>query len=105
MIKPTTEAVPGYGIAEVVGVALGNVIRAIDAGTDIFAGLRNFMGGEVTEYTKLIAEAREQATDRMLARFGNQRANALVSLRLTTAMVVVGSAQIVAYGSAVTLRR
>lgn len=105
MIKPTTEAVPGYEIAEIVGVALGNVIRAIHAGTDIFSGLRNFMGGEVTEYTKLIAEAREHPVRCPLARFGNLRANAVVSLRLTTAMDVVGSAEILAYGTAVPLRR
>ncbi|MCH9806833.1 MAG: YbjQ family protein [Alphaproteobacteria bacterium] len=105
MIISTTETVPGYEITEVLGVARGNVIRAKHVGTDFVASLRNFVGGEITEYTKLMAEAREQATDRMLVHAEMLGADGVVGLRFSTAMVMVGSAEILAYGTAVKLRR
>jgi len=105
MIVSTAEYLPGCEIVEVVGVARGNVIRAKHVGTDIVAGFRNLVGGEITEYTKLMAEAREQASDRMLAHARQLGADAIIGLRFSTAMVMVGSAEILAYGTAVRLKR
>lgn len=103
MIISTTETVAGREISEVVGLARGNVIRAKHIGTDIVAALRNLVGGEVSEYTKLMAEAREQALDRMIAQAEGGGADAIVGVRFTTAMVMAGTAEILAYGTAVRL--
>jgi len=103
MILSTTETVPGREIVESVGLARGNVIRARHLGTDIIASLRNLVGGEVSEYTKLMAEAREQALDRMIAQAKGMNADAIVGIRFTTSMVMNGAAEILAYGTAVRL--
>ncbi len=103
MILSTTETVPGREIVESLGLARGNVIRAKHLGTDIIAGLRNLVGGEVSEYTKLMAEAREQALDRMIAQAKGMNADAIVGIRFTTSMVMNGAAEILAYGTAVRL--
>lgn len=103
MIVATTETIAGHDIVEVLGLARGNVIRAKHVGTDIIAGLRNLVGGEVSEYTKLMAEAREQALDRMAADARAMGADAVVGMRISTAMVMQGSAEILAYGTAVRL--
>lgn len=99
----TTETIAGYEIAEVIGVARGNVIRAKHVGTDFIAALRNVVGGEVREYTKLMAEAREQAFDRMVENARAMGADAVVAMRFQTAMVMAGSAEMLAYGTAVRL--
>ena len=104
MMMCTTEELNGYEIAEVLGVARGSVIRAKHIGTDIVALLRNVVGGEVKEYTRLFAEAREQATDRMLENARHQGADAVVSMRYSTSMVMAGTSEIMAYGTAVKLR-
>ncbi|MEM9028222.1 MAG: YbjQ family protein [Pseudomonadota bacterium] len=104
MILATSETVPGYEIAEVHGIARGNVIRAKHLGTDFVAALRNVVGGEVREYTKLMAEAREQAKDRMVAHAESTGANAIICVRFSTSMVMAGAAEILAYGTAVTLK-
>lgn len=103
MIVATTEEIEGQEIAEVLGLVRGNVIRAKHIGTDIIAALRNLVGGEVREYTKLMGEAREQATDRMITEAKLKGANAIVGMRFTTSMVMAGSAEILAYGTAVRL--
>ena len=103
MIVVTTEEIEGREIAEVLGLVRGNVIRAKHLGTDIIAALRNLVGGEVSEYTKLMAEAREQATDRMIAEANRHGADAIIGMRFTTSMVMAGSAEILAYGTAVRL--
>jgi uncharacterized protein YbjQ (UPF0145 family) len=104
MLVSTTETVAGREIAETLGIARGNVIRAKHIGTDIVAGLRNLVGGEVSEYTKLMGEAREQAYDRMIADAQRQGADAIVGMRFSTSMVMQGSAEILAYGTAVRLK-
>jgi uncharacterized protein YbjQ (UPF0145 family) len=104
MLISTTETVAGREVAETLGVARGNVIRAKHIGTDIIAGLRNLVGGEVSEYTKLMAEAREQATDRMIRNAQDMGADAIVSVRFATSMVMSGAAEILVYGTAVRLR-
>jgi len=101
MIVVTTEIVPGKKIVKVLGVAKGNTIRARHIGKDILAGLKTLVGGEIEEYTKLIAEAREQAIDRMIARAEEMGANAIVCMRLTTSVVLHNTSEILAYGTAV----
>jgi uncharacterized protein YbjQ (UPF0145 family) len=101
MIVVTTETVAGREIRETLGLARGNVIRAKHIGTDIVASLRNLVGGEVSEYTKLMAEAREQALDRMVADARRQGADAIVSVRFSTATIATGAAELLAYGTAV----
>ncbi|MCC3305410.1 YbjQ family protein [Sneathiella sp. HT1-7] len=103
MIVATTEEIEGQEIAEVLGLVRGNVIRAKHIGTDIIAALRNLVGGEVREYTKLMGEAREQATDRMITEAKLKGADAVIGMRFTTSMVMAGSAEILAYGTAVRL--
>ncbi|MEJ2116807.1 MAG: YbjQ family protein [Alphaproteobacteria bacterium] len=104
MILSNIETVPGREITEHLGLVRGNVIRAKHIGTDIVASLRNLVGGEVKEYTKLMAEAREQALDRMIAAAKDMNADAIVGVRFTTSMVMVGAAELLVYGTAVKLR-
>ncbi len=104
MIISTTETVAGRDIAETLGVARGNTIRARHVGTDIVAGLRNLVGGEVSEYTKLMAEAREQSLDRLSENARQMGADAVVGVRFTTSMIAQGAAEILAYGTAVKLK-
>jgi uncharacterized protein YbjQ (UPF0145 family) len=103
MIVVTTETIAGREVAETLGIARGNVIRAKHIGTDIIASLRNLVGGEVTEYTKLMGEAREQALDRMIADARAMGADAVVGTRFTTSMVASGAAELMAFGTAVRL--
>ena len=103
MIVTTGLDVPGREIVEVLGVAKGNTIRAKHVGTDIIAGLRNLVGGEVSEYTKLMAEAREQASDRMIRHAETMGADAVVAMHFSTSMITQGAAEILAYGTAVRL--
>lgn len=104
MLVSTSENVAGYEITEVLGIARGNVIRAKHVGTDVIAALRNLVGGEVREYTKLMAEAREQSMDRMMENARAMGANGVVVVRFQTAMIMAGSAEMLAYGTAVKLR-
>ncbi len=101
MILATTESIPGREVAEVLGVVRGNTIRARNIGRDIVAGLRNIVGGEIAEYTKLMAESREQAFDRLTERAEEMGADAVLSLRITTSMVMSQASEILVYGTAV----
>lgn len=105
MIVTTGLDVPGREIVEVLGIAKGNTIRAKHIGTDIIAGLRNLVGGEVSEYTKLMAEAREQASDRMIRNAAEMGADAIVAVSFSTSMITQGAAEILVYGTAVRLAR
>lgn len=104
MIITTTETVPGREVSEVIGIAKGNVVRARFVGRDIIAGLRTLVGGEVDEYTKLMAEAREQSYDRMLESARQMGADAVVNVRFTTSLIMQGSSEIMTYGTAVRLK-
>tara|TARA_A200000113_G_C8704933_1_gene303196 strand:- start:239 stop:568 length:330 start_codon:yes stop_codon:yes gene_type:complete len=104
MIITTTETIPGREISEVIGIAKGNVVRARFVGRDIIAGLRTLVGGEVDEYTKLMAEAREQSYDRMLESARQMGADAVVNVRFTTSLIMQGSSEIMTYGTAVRLK-
>jgi len=101
MIVVTTDDIPEKSITKTLGMVRGNTIRARHVGRDIMAGLRNLIGGEVTEYTKLIAESREQAIDRMVDDANRLGANAVVGVRFTTSVLMGGAAELLAYGTAV----
>jgi uncharacterized protein YbjQ (UPF0145 family) len=105
MIIVTTETVPGYRIRHSLGLVRGNTIRARHVGRDIIAGLRNLAGGEVREYTKLMAESREQAIDRMIEEAEQLGADAVIGVRFTTSMVMSTAAEILCFGTAVRLDR
>lgn len=104
MIVVTTDSVPGREIAEAVGLARGNAVRARFAALDLVAGLRNFVGGEVDEYSKLMADTREQALGRMIAHARDMGADAVVSMRFGSSSIAQQSAEVFAYGTAVKLR-
>ena len=104
MIITTTETIPNKEINDILGIARGSTVRAKNIGRDIFAGLKNIVGGEISEYTKLQAESREQAMQRMIEDAENMGANAIINVRLTTAMIMQGTAEILAYGTAVKLK-
>ncbi len=101
MIQVTTETLAGRRIVKVLGLVRGNTIRARNIGRDIKAVLRHIVGGEITDYTKLMAESREQALDRMADEAERLGANAVIGVHLTTSMLMGGAAEILAYGTAV----
>lgn len=103
MIMTTCDTVPGYEIVEVLGIARGNTIRARHLGRDISALFKNILGGEIQDYTKLMAESREQAMDRLIDHARELGANGIVGVRIGTSMVMQLAAEIVAYGTAVKL--
>lgn len=103
MIVVTTSHIQGYVVTATHGLVRGNTIRARNVGQDLMAFLRNLAGGEVTEYTKMMAEAREQAIDRMLEEAESLGANAVLAVRFQTSMVMSGASEMLCYGTAVTL--
>ena len=104
MIVSTTSTITGQEIVETIGVCRGSTVRARNIGRDIFAGLKNIVGGEIDEYTKLQAQSREQALQRMIKDAERLGADAVVNLRFTTSMVMRGAAEMLAYGTAVKLK-
>ena len=104
MIVVTTNEVPGREIEEVYGLVRGSTVRARHMGRDLSAMLKILVGGEVTEYTKLVAESREQAVDRLIAEARARGADAVVAMRFATAEVAKAAAEVVAYGTAVKLK-
>lgn len=103
MILSTTNEVNGYKISELLGLVKGNTIRARHIGRDIMAILRNIVGGEVSDYTKMMAEAREQSLDRMVADGESLGADAIIGIRFTTSSLMQGAAELLVYGTAVKL--
>jgi len=103
MIITSTETVPGKKIVEILGIARGSTVRARNIGRDIFAGLKNLVGGEIHEYTKLQAEAREQSLQRMQDDAQKLGADAVVNVRMHTSMIMQGASEILVYGTAVKL--
>ncbi len=101
MLMSTTETIEGKKIVKHLGLVRGNTIRARHIGRDIMAGLRNIVGGEITDYTKMMAESREQALDRMVENAQNLGANAIVGVKFATSMVMQSASEILAYGTAV----
>lgn len=97
----STETVAGKEISAHLGVAMGSTIRARNIGRDIIAGLRTIVGGEVPEYTEMMAHARNQAIERMQQKALEMGADAIVSVRFSTAMIMQGTAEVMAFGTAV----
>lgn len=104
MLITTQDEFADYEIIETLGLVRGNTIRSRHVGKDILASLRNIIGGEITEYTKMLAESREQAIDRMIAEAHSKNANGIVAMRFATSPVMQGSAELLAYGTAVKLK-
>lgn len=105
MIIVTSQDIPGYKIRKVFGLVKGNTVRARHMGKDILAGLRNIVGGEVVEYTKMLAESREQSIDRMVESAEKMGANAIIGLRFMTSSIMQGAAELLAYGTAVYIEK
>jgi len=101
MLLSTTDQIVGKKIVRHVGLAKGNTIRARHIGRDIMAILRHIVGGEITDYTKMMAESREQAIDRMIEDAQKMGANAVVKMSFSTSMIMGGASEILAYGTAV----
>ena len=105
MLVTTQDEFGDYQIVETLGVVKGNTIRARHIGKDILASLRTIVGGEITEYTKMLAESREQSLDRMMEQAKNMGADGIVCFRFTTSAVMQNSAELLAYGTAVKLQK
>lgn len=103
MLICTTDSVAGREITQVIGLVRGSTVRSKHIGTDIVAGLKSIVGGEMTGYSSLMAGAREQALDRMLSDASAMGANAVVGFRMETSTIMAGASEIVAYGTAVKL--
>lgn len=101
MIVVTTDKIEGKQIVKTLGMVRGSTIRARHIGHDVMAGLRNIVGGEITDYTKMLAESREQAIERMVQEAEGMGANAIVGTRFVTSMVMSGASELLAYGTAV----
>ena len=104
MLYVTTAQIAGKEITESLGTVRGSTVRARNMGRDLFAGLKNIVGGEISEYTKLLTQSREQAIQRMLDDAERLGAHAIVNVRFTTAQVMQGAAEMLAYGTAVKLK-
>lgn len=101
MIVVTTDRIEGKQVVKTLGLVRGSTIRARHIGRDVMASLRNIVGGEITDYTKMLAESREQALQRMVEQAEGMGANAIISTRFVTSMVMSGAAELLAYGTAV----
>jgi len=101
MLLATTDTIPGKTVTQCLGLVRGNTIRSRHVGKDLLAALRNLVGGEIAEYTKLLGESREQAIDRMTEEAKRLGANAIVGVRFSTSEVATHAAEILAYGTAV----
>jgi len=105
MIVVASSTIAGQRVVRTLGLVRGNTIRARHLGKDIVAALRNLVGGEVFEYTKMMAEAREQALDRMVEDARELGANAIVDVKFATSMLMAGAAELLAYGTAVVVEK
>lgn len=104
MLKTTSDAIPGREIEETLGLVVANAVRARHVGRDILAGLKNLIGGEIGAYQHLLMESREEAIGRVEADAMAMGADAIVAVRMTTADVMSGAAEVLVYGTAVKLR-
>jgi uncharacterized protein YbjQ (UPF0145 family) len=101
MMLVTSDTIPGWKVTKTLGLVRGNTIRARHIGRDVMAVLRNVVGGEIVDYTKLMSEAREQALDRMVDEAERLGANAIVTIRFTTEEMMKAAAELLVYGTAV----
>ncbi len=105
MILVNTELVTGYEITQVLGMVKGNIVQAKHIGKDIVAGFRTIVGGEINEYTEMLTESRQKATQRMVQEASNMGADGVVNIRFVTSQVMQGASELLAYGTAVKLRK
>lgn len=105
MFISNTESVPGARVTRTLGLVQGNTVRAKNVGKDILAGFKNLAGGELTAYTELLTESRNEAIGRMVAQAQQLGANGVVNVRFTTSSVAAGAAELYAYGTAVVLEQ
>lgn len=103
MIITTGDQIPGKKITKILGISRGSTVRARNVGRDILAGLKNMVGGEISEYTKLQAESREQALERMIDDATNLGADAVINVRIQTSMIMQNASEMLVYGTAVKL--
>ncbi len=103
MIVTTTNTIPGKQVKEILGVSRGSTVRARNIGRDILAGLKNIIGGEIGGYTKLQADAREQAMQRMMQDAERLGADAVIGVRMHTSMIMTSASEMLVYGTAVKL--
>jgi uncharacterized protein YbjQ (UPF0145 family) len=103
MILSTTDNIPNRQVTEVLGISRGSTVRARNIGRDFMAGIKNIVGGEIDEYTKLQAQSREQAIERMIQDAERLGADAIVNVRFATSVIMQGASEILAYGTAVKL--
>ncbi|PIQ67897.1 hypothetical protein COY25_03260 [Candidatus Uhrbacteria bacterium CG_4_10_14_0_2_um_filter_41_7] len=101
MLITTSENIPNKEIVEILGISRGSTVRARNVGRDIFAGLKNIVGGEISEYTQLQAESREQAIQRMIIDAEKMGADAIINVRFQSSMIMQGASEMLAYGTAV----
>lgn len=104
MIITTTDSVPGKEVSEILGVAQGCTVRARHIGRDIVAGLKNIVGGEIEEYTKLQNSSRDEAMQRMIQNAKGMGADAVINIRLSTSEIMQMASEVLAYGTAVKLK-
>ena len=104
IIVTTTDEIPGYKIKELLGVVKGNTVRARNIGRDIGAGFKNLVGGEIKTYTEMVSDARDEAYNRMVNQAIEMGANAIINVRFMTSMIMQGASEMLAYGTAVTLK-
>lgn len=105
MIVATIHEIPNHDVVEILGIVEGNTIRARSVFRDLLAFLKNVIGGEIEEYTKLLAESRDQAVDRMIEQAEELGADAILDMRFSTSEIMSGAAEILAYGTAVKLKK
>ena len=101
----TTPTIEGYKVTKVIGVVSGSTVRAKNVGRDIIAAFKNLVGGEITEYTQLLGQSREEALSRMISKAEGMDANAVINLRFMTSMVSQAASEILAYGTAVVVEK
>ena len=104
MIITTGEQIPDKKVVEILGICRGSTVRARNIGRDILAGLKNVVGGEINEYTKLQAESREQAMQRMIEDAERLGANAIINVRVNTSMIMQNASEMLVYGTAVKIK-
>lgn len=104
MILSTTESLSGKRVVRTIGIVRGSTVRARHLGKDILAGFKGLVGGEIEEYTKLLAESRDQSIDRMVASATEMGANAVINIRFSTSYIMAMAAEILVYGTAVVVQ-
>jgi len=104
MIITSGEKIPGKEIIQILGISQGSTVRARSVACDIFAGLKNLIGGEIKEYTKLQSDSRDQALQRMEEKALSLGADAIINVRISTSMIMQGASEILSYGTAVKLK-